>query len=738
MSSYAITIHFSQGDTTYGILRNGWSLPDLVGAKGRHATQSLSLSILSKEAAALFLSEPQRLLKAEVKKDANIIFEGVIRPYLGTSAEGVNESPIEIEVLDYTELLHHYISEDLVLQNLRLDQVVDKLFSLAGVTVPREYPSEFSSDSTLYIPLSQGEYVDDVLNELLFERGYDFKFSAGRCSFFATSTEVEPESEITDIRGTLSIQRSDDWSDGLRVRYMRAKEDDVVIYKHEREETDIRAVGGAEVGFPGGISFVNAKGLYYDGKQHSGNAGTPPSGKAIVQWKIRYNEPADQEIKLIGLQNVKIQASLGDEEGVALTPHVDEVGLTEGRVWVSYSGTFDYHEIPVASWFRDDCRWSWTWRIQVTAHVAYFVADSEEILTENGIRPDSSSKNLTYIHTESLAKAYVQREAKRQKTSSITYSFSSLTAYKAGGFYRLSESVTGVNTIVRILSCNQGADGLFSISAESASAMSVSEIALKQLYLSDMQSSLDTSFRIKADRTSFTLPSDSAVLEVSGVVASAKDIVFKWTLGDSFLGEGKSIQVEGSFLSPGSNIVSAKAYYQSVEMVSASVNLVLIQGQDGVGVSSITVFYAVSTSNEVAPGKWSTEAPYLTAVNRYLWSYEVISYTDGTSEETTKCVVGVYGDAGESFTVTIDSSNGNVFRPGDVETVLSCHVYVNMTEITEDIAEERFNWKRKTGDAVGDERWNTSSKAIGHRSVEITSQDCSGRTVFDCEVDIGI
>ncbi len=37
---------------------------------------------------------------------------------------------------------------------------------------------------------------------------------------------------------------------------------------------------------------------------------------------------------------------------------------------------------------------------------------------------------------------------------------------------------------------------------------------------------------------------------------------------------------------------------------------------------------------------------------------------------------------------------------------------------------------------VDDGRWNTSSKAIAHKSVEIKNADCVGRTVFFCEIDL--
>lgn len=71
-------------------------------------------------------------------------------------------------------------------------------------------------------------------------------------------------------------------------------------------------------------------------------------------------------------------------------------------------------------------------------------------------------------------------------------------------------------------------------------------------------------------------------------------------------------------------------------------------GAAGVGISGITEYYQVSTSNTTAPGTWITTVPTLTATNKYLWNYEHIAYTNGTTSDTAKRVIGVYGDKGNT------------------------------------------------------------------------------------------
>lgn len=72
-----------------------------------------------------------------------------------------------------------------------------------------------------------------------------------------------------------------------------------------------------------------------------------------------------------------------------------------------------------------------------------------------------------------------------------------------------------------------------------------------------------------------------------------------------------------------------------------------IDGTDGKGIESIKEHYAVSTSNTVTPTVWFDDVPVTNPVNKYLWNYETITYTNGTSADSKKRVIGVYGDTGK-------------------------------------------------------------------------------------------
>lgn len=63
-------------------------------------------------------------------------------------------------------------------------------------------------------------------------------------------------------------------------------------------------------------------------------------------------------------------------------------------------------------------------------------------------------------------------------------------------------------------------------------------------------------------------------------------------------------------------------------------------GKDGRGISGVTEYYVRSTSGTSAPTSgWSTSVPTLTSTYRYLWNYRVVTYTDGTSYSSPKCVI---------------------------------------------------------------------------------------------------
>ena len=71
-------------------------------------------------------------------------------------------------------------------------------------------------------------------------------------------------------------------------------------------------------------------------------------------------------------------------------------------------------------------------------------------------------------------------------------------------------------------------------------------------------------------------------------------------------------------------------------------------GTNGIGIKSVTNKYQVSTSNTTAPTSWSDTPQTMTSTNKYLWNYEIITYSNNTTSTSTPAVIGTYGDKGNT------------------------------------------------------------------------------------------
>ncbi len=87
--------------------------------------------------------------------------------------------------------------------------------------------------------------------------------------------------------------------------------------------------------------------------------------------------------------------------------------------------------------------------------------------------------------------------------------------------------------------------------------------------------------------------------------------------------------------------------------------------EDGKGIDSIVEYYLISSKSTgitTSSSGWLTTIPTLTAENKYLWNYEEIVYTDGTSDTTDPVVIGVYGDKGENASWVKIETTSQVFK----------------------------------------------------------------------------
>ena len=76
-------------------------------------------------------------------------------------------------------------------------------------------------------------------------------------------------------------------------------------------------------------------------------------------------------------------------------------------------------------------------------------------------------------------------------------------------------------------------------------------------------------------------------------------------------------------------------------------------GKDGKGIQGITNYYLASSSSSgvtTSTSGWQTAVQTTNATKRYLWNYERITYTDGTTVNTTPAIIGMYAADGADGT----------------------------------------------------------------------------------------
>ena len=105
-------------------------------------------------------------------------------------------------------------------------------------------------------------------------------------------------------------------------------------------------------------------------------------------------------------------------------------------------------------------------------------------------------------------------------------------------------------------------------------------------------------------------------------------------------------------------------------------------GNTGKGIKTVTEYYlATSTSSGVTTttSGWETTMQPLTTTNKYLWNYEVITYTDNSTSTVSPVIIGVYGDKGiqgdkgtgvSSVTVTYGTSTTASTKPTSWQTTI--------------------------------------------------------------------
>lgn len=152
--------------------------------------------------------------------------------------------------------------------------------------------------------------------------------------------------------------------------------------------------------------------------------------------------------------------------------------------------------------------------------------------------------------------------------------------------------------------------------------------------------STDNGYNFKNGQGTSTI---TAKLEKYSKIVNAD---WKWLINNSVVSETSSVTINASQVTGTLNVV-AVASVDGNEV--AREYITFTNSDDGVGIKSIKRYY---TTNDQAEGvtadgqNWSTKPTTVTADKSYMWSYDVITYTNDTSLVTEPAVIGARGDDG--------------------------------------------------------------------------------------------
>ena len=177
--------------------------------------------------------------------------------------------------------------------------------------------------------------------------------------------------------------------------------------------------------------------------------------------------------------------------------------------------------------------------------------------------------------------------------------------------------------------------------------------------------------------------------------------VWRWNVGGlGFSGNGYNGPYETASTADGQIVAD---FITSGSLVANIIKAGVIQSQDG------SSYWDLETGEVVLRAYATTE------------TVDKVSDRISTIEEQ------------KMYRLVISSSNGNIFKNGNIKTTLYATVYSWDDNITDTLDDNQFIWTRVSDDAEADAVWNADHFG-GSKSIEITSDDVEVRATFFCDL----
>ena len=139
-----------------------------------------------------------------------------------------------------------------------------------------------------------------------------------------------------------------------------------------------------------------------------------------------------------------------------------------------------------------------------------------------------------------------------------------------------------------------------------------------------------------------------------------------------------------------------------------------VGGENGVSFYDVTEHYLrsdQSTGITLSSEGWGTEILDLNKTERYLWNYETIIRSDGTTIDTTPKVIGVYGESGKDGVGIVSITNKYLISDKNVGVTITDTGWENIPPIM--TADKRYLWNYETITYSVGEPKNTEPVIIG-------------------------
>lgn len=164
-------------------------------------------------------------------------------------------------------------------------------------------------------------------------------------------------------------------------------------------------------------------------------------------------------------------------------------------------------------------------------------------------------------------------------------------------------------------------------------------------------------------------------------------------------------------------------------------------GATGVGISSVTNKYLTTSASSnvtTSTSGWSDTPTATTTTNKYIWCYQVITYTDKTTKTTVPAIIGTHGATGQTgaagadaISLTITSSAGTVFKNNSGSTTLTAHVWQGAVEQT--ITEAGVCG------SLGSVKWykgdSTTTPIATAKTITVTANDVLNSQQYTCQLE---